>query len=58
MGKGITMAELLTMPVMVNMETAARALGLSRSTGYELARRGEFPCRGAACRQFLPRSDG
>ena len=45
MGKGITMAELLAMPVMVNIETAARALGLSRSTGYELARRGEFPCR-------------
>jgi excisionase family DNA binding protein len=41
----MTLAELLAMPVMVDVATAARALGLSRSTGYELARRGEFPCR-------------
>ena len=45
MSKGMTLAELLAMPVMVNVDTAARALGFSRSTGYELARRGEFPCR-------------
>lgn len=43
--KGMTLAELLALPVMVNVDTAARALGLSRSTGYELARRGQFPCR-------------
>jgi excisionase family DNA binding protein len=43
--KGMTLAELLAMPVTVDVVTAARALGLSRSTGYELARRGEFPCR-------------
>jgi hypothetical protein len=30
---------------MVDIETAARALGLSRPTGYELARHGQFPCR-------------
>jgi predicted DNA-binding transcriptional regulator AlpA len=42
---GMTLAELLTMPVTVDIGTASRALGLSRSTGYELARRGEFPCR-------------
>jgi excisionase family DNA binding protein len=42
---GMTLAELLAMPVMVDIGTAARALGLGRSTGYELARRGEFPCR-------------
>jgi excisionase family DNA binding protein len=41
----MTLAELLAMPVMVDVTTAARALGLSRSTGYDLARRGEFPCR-------------
>jgi predicted DNA-binding transcriptional regulator AlpA len=33
------------MPLTVDIVTAARALGLCRSTGYELARRGEFPCR-------------
>ena len=45
MSKGMTLAELLALPLMVDVSTAARALGLSRSTGYELARRGEFPCR-------------
>jgi excisionase family DNA binding protein len=45
MSKGMTLAELLSLPLMINVSTAARALGLSRSTGYELARRGEFPCR-------------
>jgi excisionase family DNA binding protein len=42
---GMTLAELLALPVVVDVATAARALGLGRSTGYELARRGEFPCR-------------
>lgn len=42
---GMTRAELLALPVTVSIGTAARALGLGRSTGYELARRGEFPCR-------------
>jgi excisionase family DNA binding protein len=42
---GLTHAELLALPVTVDVPTAARALGLGRSTAYELARRGEFPCR-------------
>lgn len=42
---GLTRAELLALPVTVDIPTAARALGLGRSTAYELARRGEFPCR-------------
>lgn len=45
MSKGLTLTELLVLPLMVDVSTAARALGLSRSTAYELARRGEFPCR-------------
>jgi excisionase family DNA binding protein len=45
MATGMTLVELLAMPVTVDIGTAARALGLGRSTGYELARRGEFPCR-------------
>lgn len=42
---GLTRAELLALPVVIDITTAARALGLGRSTAYELARRGEFPCR-------------
>lgn len=45
MSKGMTLVELLALPLTVDVSTAARALGLSRSTGYELARHGEFPCR-------------
>jgi excisionase family DNA binding protein len=43
--QGLTRAELLALPVVVDVTTAARALGLGRSTAYELARRDEFPCR-------------
>jgi len=43
--RGFTRSELLALPVTVDIGTAARALGLGRSTGYELARRDEFPCR-------------
>jgi hypothetical protein len=42
--QGLTRAELLALPVVVDVTTAARALGLGRSTAYELARRDEFPC--------------
>jgi hypothetical protein len=38
-------AELLALPAAVDLETANRALGLGRSKGYELAKRGEYPCR-------------
>lgn len=44
-GEGMSLAELMAMPVTVDIATAARALGLGRSTAYELARRGAFPCR-------------
>jgi predicted DNA-binding transcriptional regulator AlpA len=43
--EGLTRAELLALPVVIDIATAARALGLGRSTAYELARRDEFPCR-------------
>ena len=45
MSKGMTLAELLALPLMVDVSTAARALGLSRSTAYELARRRRVSCR-------------
>ena len=41
----LTRAELLALPVFVSLRTAAHVLGLGRSTAYELARRGVFPCR-------------
>ncbi|MFV2179775.1 helix-turn-helix domain-containing protein [Actinomadura sp. LOL_016] len=37
--------DLASLPTVVNITTAARALGLSRGFAYELARRNEFPCR-------------
>jgi predicted DNA-binding transcriptional regulator AlpA len=43
--EGLTRAELLALPAVVDVATAARALSLGRSTAYELARRDEFPCR-------------
>jgi hypothetical protein len=55
----MTRAELLALPVTVDVATAARALGLGRSTGYELARRGAFPCRvlRVGCSYRVPTAD-
>jgi hypothetical protein len=38
-------AGLLTAGATVDLITAAGALGIGRTKAYELARRGEFPCR-------------
>ncbi|MEV5047318.1 hypothetical protein AB0N20_22450 [Streptomyces griseoincarnatus] len=43
--KGLTVREILDLPATVDVETAARALGISRSHGYNLARVGQFPCQ-------------
>ena len=37
--------ELLALPTTVSVETAARAIGLGRTRAYQLARRGQFPCK-------------
>ncbi|WP_119730044.1 helix-turn-helix domain-containing protein [Thermomonospora amylolytica] len=37
--------ELTELPSVVDIVTAARALGLSRTYAYDLAKRGEFPCK-------------
>jgi predicted DNA-binding transcriptional regulator AlpA len=37
--------DLDTLPTVVSIVTAAHALGLSRTYAYELAKRGDFPCR-------------
>jgi hypothetical protein len=42
--RGLTREELLALPVAVDLETANRALSLSRTTGYDLAKRGRYPC--------------
>ncbi|MER6381366.1 hypothetical protein [Streptomyces sp. NPDC001250] len=43
--KGMSREELLGLPVSVDLETGNRALGLGRSKGYELAKRGQYPCK-------------
>lgn len=43
--EGFTREELLALPAIVDISTAAKAMKLGRSTAYELARRDEFPCR-------------
>lgn len=39
----MTPGELRALPVAVDLQTAARAFGLGRTSAYELERRGEFP---------------
>ncbi|MBA0053361.1 hypothetical protein E0L36_21525 [Streptomyces sp. AJS327] len=36
---------MLELPAAVDLETSNRALGLGRSKGYELAKRGQYPCK-------------
>ncbi|MFJ4571506.1 hypothetical protein ACIP4W_08735 [Streptomyces sp. NPDC088846] len=43
--KGMSRRELLELPAAVDLETGNRALGLGRSKGYELAKRGQYPCK-------------
>lgn len=42
---GMGREELLALPAAVDLDTGNRALGLGRSKGYELAKRGEYPCK-------------
>ena len=42
--KGMSREELLELPAAVDLDTGNRALGLGRSKGYELAKRGQYPC--------------
>lgn len=36
--------ELMGLPVSVDLITAGRAFGIGRTTAYQLAAQGEFPC--------------
>ncbi|TMR89550.1 helix-turn-helix domain-containing protein [Nonomuraea basaltis] len=41
----LTLAEIQHLPAVVDVVTAGRALGMGRTTAYQLARQGRFPCR-------------
>jgi len=43
--KGMSREELMALPAAVDLDTGNRALGLGRSKGYELAKRGQYPCK-------------
>ncbi|ADJ48804.1 integrase/resolvase-related protein [Amycolatopsis mediterranei S699] len=44
LGQAMTLAEVAALPAVVDLMTAARALGIRRTTAYALARGGSFPC--------------
>lgn len=41
----MTDEELAALPVSVDLETAGRAFGMGRTKAFDLAKRGEFPCK-------------
>lgn len=41
----ITVRDVLDLPPVVDVETASRVFGISRSHGYNLARANAFPCK-------------
>jgi predicted DNA-binding transcriptional regulator AlpA len=43
MSRALTVPQILALPAAVDLVTAGSALGLSRTTSYDLAKRGEFP---------------
>jgi len=43
--RGFTSDELLALPAVIDLETANRALMIGRSTGYGLAKQGQYPVR-------------
>ena len=45
MARTPTLDEIRAWPATVDIQTAAPALGISRAYAYELARRGDLPCR-------------
>lgn len=43
--KTLTLDEVLELPVSVDLVTAGRCFGISRTKSHELAREGQFPCK-------------
>lgn len=42
--RDLTLGEVAALPATVDLVTAARALGIGRTTAHKLARAGRFPC--------------
>jgi hypothetical protein len=42
--RGMTLAEVMTLPAVTDLVNAGKALGMGRTRSYELARVGTFPC--------------
>jgi excisionase family DNA binding protein len=42
--QALTFPELFGLPIVVDLATAARAVGIHVNTAYKLVKRGEFPC--------------
>ena len=45
MDRKITLEDIQQWPAVVGIPSASEACGFSKSLGYALAQRGEFPCR-------------
>jgi hypothetical protein len=45
MTTNVTVSELHQLPPTIDLLTAAAALGMGRTKAYELARKGQFPCK-------------
>lgn len=43
--RGLTSADVRSLPVTIDLVTAGRALGIGRTKAYRLAQAGRFPCR-------------
>ncbi|SFC61458.1 hypothetical protein [Streptomyces aidingensis] len=43
--QALSREELLALPAAIDLDTANRALSVGRSTGYSLAKRGEYPVK-------------
>ena len=43
--RSLTLANLLALPAVTDLVTAGKALGIGRTTSYELVRAGRFPCQ-------------
>ncbi|MDL4817354.1 helix-turn-helix domain-containing protein [Actinomadura opuntiae] len=43
--KGLTAAEIRSLPATIDLVTAGRIVGVGRTKAYQLARSGRFPCR-------------
>ncbi|GGL42649.1 helix-turn-helix transcriptional regulator [Planomonospora parontospora] len=41
----LKVADLANLPVVMDLITAGQILGISRTTAYQLAKDGQFPCR-------------